>query len=56
MSIKVSNMLYNISGMLYKVSYIGYKIFTKRDISYIQLNKISRLLYQNLIYYIRYLY
>ena len=33
-------MLYKISDMLCKISFIGYKIFTKEDISFIQLNKI----------------
>ena len=43
--------------MLYKISCIGYKIFTKEDISFFQLNKIScSLVYQIfiLIYKISY--
>ena len=40
-----SNMLYKISDMLYKLSHIGYKISTKEDISFIQSNKMSHILY-----------
>ena len=40
-------MLFKIPDMLCKISYIGYDILiAKEDISFIQLNKISRLVYQ----------
>ena len=40
-------MTYKISNMLYKISDIGYDIlFTKEVISFIQLNRISHLVYQ----------
>ena len=42
---KISNMLYKISHMLYKISHIGFILFTKEDISFIQSNKISYLVY-----------
>ena len=40
-------MQYKISDMLYKTSYTGYDIlFSKDDISFIQLNKVSKLVCQ----------
>ena len=49
-------MLYKISDMLYKISYIGYILFTKEDISFVQLNKISHLVYQISYLVYHYLY